>query len=195
MGGARKQDGRVAETAAGLVHEGQGRQVRRVAMGLVCRGRVLMLTLRRPRRPYKPASFYQFLRRLGYFPTETTKRATHGLDFEGSRTFKWNGSHRTKYIQSKKERETVSLEINRRSIIQGEHPAMPIFGAQVMAILVHLPQRALGVPSRQRVHSASGSERHTREAPPACVRRRRPAHIRSNPLVTAVCLPIRHQLT
>ena len=144
MGGTRKQDGRVAETAAGLVHEGQGRQVRRVAMGLVCRGRVLMLTLRHPRRPYKPASFYQFLRRLGYFPTETTKRATHGLDFEGSRTFKWNGSHRTKYIQSKKERETVSLEINRRSIIHGEHPAMPIFGAQVMAIPCAFAPASLG---------------------------------------------------
>ena len=144
--------------------------------------------MRHPRRPYKPASFYQFLRPLGYFPTETTKRATHGLDFEGSRTFKWNGSHRTKYIQSKKERETVSLEINRRSIIQGEHPAMPIFGAQVMAILVHLPQRALGVPSRQRVHSACGSRAsHARSL--ARVRSRRPALIRSNPLVTAVCLP------
>jgi len=56
-------------------------------------------------RPYKPTSFYQFLRRLGFFPTETTKRATHGLDFEGSRTFKWNGNRRHKYIQSKKEKE------------------------------------------------------------------------------------------
>jgi hypothetical protein len=78
-----------------------------------------------PCRLYKPASFYQFLRRLGYFPTETTKRATHGLDFEGSKTFKWDGSHRTKYIQSKREKETLSREISRRSIIHCDQTAMP----------------------------------------------------------------------
>jgi hypothetical protein len=85
------------------------------------------------RRTYKPTSFYQLLRRLGFFPTETTKRATHGLDFEGSRTFKWNGSRRQKYIQSKKEKENVSrtlgLEIGngRHSVVNVSGPVIPAF--------------------------------------------------------------------
>lgn len=85
------------------------------------------------RRTYKPTSFYQLLRRLGFFPTETTKRATHGLDFEGSRTFKWNGSRRQKYIQSKKEKDNVSrslaLEVgNRRhSVANVSAPVIPLF--------------------------------------------------------------------
>jgi hypothetical protein len=37
-----------------------------------------------------------------------TKRASHGLDFDGSRSFKWDGSRRHKYIQSKKERQQLS---------------------------------------------------------------------------------------
>ncbi|EKX42625.1 hypothetical protein GUITHDRAFT_153494 [Guillardia theta CCMP2712] len=46
---------------------------------------------------YKPNSLYQILRRLGFFPTEGTKRASHGLDFEGSRTFWWDEGLRNKY--------------------------------------------------------------------------------------------------
>uniref|UniRef100_A0A7S0EG25 Uncharacterized protein n=1 Tax=Hanusia phi TaxID=3032 RepID=A0A7S0EG25_9CRYP len=46
---------------------------------------------------FKPNSFYQILRRLGFFPTEGTKRASHGLDFEGSRTFWWDEGLRNKY--------------------------------------------------------------------------------------------------
>ena len=91
------------------------------------------------RRTYKPTSFYQLLRRLGFFPTEITKRATHGLDFEGSRTFKWNGSRRQKYIQSKKEKNSVvnvsgpvipafevgrTFDIGLHSVITSE-PGMP----------------------------------------------------------------------
>lgn len=84
-------------------------------------------------RTYKPTSFYQLLRRLGFFPTETTKRATHGLDFEGSRTFKWNCSRRQKYIQSKKEKENVSrtlaLDIGngRHSVVNMSGPVIPAF--------------------------------------------------------------------
>ncbi|EKX31178.1 hypothetical protein GUITHDRAFT_122615 [Guillardia theta CCMP2712] len=54
---------------------------------------------------YKPNSLFQILRRLGFFPTESTKRASHGLDFEGSRTFAWDGSRHVKYVQSKAEQE------------------------------------------------------------------------------------------
>ena len=42
---------------------------------------------------------YQILRRLGFFPTERTKRASHGFDFEGSRSFQWDGSQR--YVQNR----------------------------------------------------------------------------------------------
>jgi len=48
---------------------------------------------------YKPNSLYQILRRLGFFPTERTKRASHGFDFEGSRSFQWDGSQR--YVQNR----------------------------------------------------------------------------------------------
>jgi hypothetical protein len=104
---------------------------------------------------YKANSFYQFLRRLGFFPTEVssladlhadsrhrflslgqgrgdigdglgvretsaqgTKRASHGLDFDGSRTFKWDGSRRHKYIQSKKEKDAILAHNNSRSILR-----------------------------------------------------------------------------
>ncbi|EKX35394.1 hypothetical protein GUITHDRAFT_155502 [Guillardia theta CCMP2712] len=52
---------------------------------------------------YKPNSMFQILRRLGYFPTENTRRASHGLDFENSRTFQWDGRRQTKYLQKKEE--------------------------------------------------------------------------------------------
>ena len=53
-----------------------------------------------------------------------------------SKTFKWNGNRRHKYIQSKKEKETLTLEINRRSIIHSDNSAVPVFGAQVRVSVV-----------------------------------------------------------
>ena len=67
---------------------------------------------------YKANSLYQFLRRLGFFPTEGTKRASHGLDFDGSRTFKWDGSRRHKYIQSKKEKNAISIHASSRGVVR-----------------------------------------------------------------------------
>ena len=64
-------------------------------------------------------------------------QATHGLDFEGSKAFKWNGNRRHKYIQSKKEKETLSLEITRRSIIHAEPASMPVFAAQASLASLH----------------------------------------------------------
>mmetsp|Transcript_46788 Transcript_46788/g.110169 ORF Transcript_46788/g.110169 Transcript_46788/m.110169 type:complete len:174 (-) Transcript_46788:117-638(-) len=46
---------------------------------------------------YKPNSFYQILRRLGFFPTLRSSRAGHGYDFEASSTFQWDSER--KYIQ------------------------------------------------------------------------------------------------
>lgn len=53
-----------------------------------------------------------------------TKRASHGLDFDSSRTFKWDGSRRHKYIQSKKEKQALSLHANSRAILRAG-PGMP----------------------------------------------------------------------
>ena len=47
-----------------------------------------------------------------------TKRASHGLDFDGSRTFKWDGSRRHKYIQSKKEKQAISMHTTSRAILR-----------------------------------------------------------------------------
>jgi len=47
------------------------------------------------------------------FSGQNTKRASHGLDFDGSRTFKWDGSKRSKYIQSKKEKQQLSISGSR----------------------------------------------------------------------------------
>lgn len=52
------------------------------------------------------------LLRQDFFPTETTKRATQGFDFQGSKAFKWNGSRRQKCRQSKKEKETSSRPLS-----------------------------------------------------------------------------------
>eukprot|EP00961_Rhodomonas_salina_P039383 529308-Rhodomonas_salina.1 len=49
---------------------------------------------------YKPNSFYQILRRLGFFPTLRSSRAGHGYDFEASSTFQWDSER--KYIQRRR---------------------------------------------------------------------------------------------
>ena len=49
---------------------------------------------------------------------QATKRASHGLDFDGSRSFKWDSSRRHKYIQSKKEKQTLSLQAAGRSLLR-----------------------------------------------------------------------------
>eukprot|EP00285_Hemiselmis_virescens_P009425 CAMPEP_0173380020 /NCGR_PEP_ID=MMETSP1356-20130122/2802_1 /TAXON_ID=77927 ORGANISM="Hemiselmis virescens, Strain PCC157" /NCGR_SAMPLE_ID=MMETSP1356 /ASSEMBLY_ACC=CAM_ASM_000847 /LENGTH=118 /DNA_ID=CAMNT_0014333493 /DNA_START=19 /DNA_END=375 /DNA_ORIENTATION=- len=46
---------------------------------------------------YKPNSMYQVMRRLGFFPTMQTLRASHGCDFEFSDTYVLNNSKR--YVQ------------------------------------------------------------------------------------------------
>jgi len=59
-----------------------------------------------------------------------TKRASHGLDFDGSRTFKWDGSRRHKYIQSKKEKQALSIQANSRNILRPSPAEM--MGGMVM---------------------------------------------------------------
>jgi len=54
---------------------------------------------------------------------QATKRASHGLDFDGSRSFKWDDSRRHKYIQSKKEKQTLTLQAAGRTLLR---PVMPV---------------------------------------------------------------------
>jgi hypothetical protein len=42
-------------------------------------------------------TYIQVLRRLGFFPTQRTRRASHGYDFEGSRTYVLDNAKR--YVQ------------------------------------------------------------------------------------------------
>mmetsp|Transcript_46597 Transcript_46597/g.110425 ORF Transcript_46597/g.110425 Transcript_46597/m.110425 type:complete len:440 (-) Transcript_46597:185-1504(-) len=55
---------------------------------------------------FKPNSFHQLLRRLGFFPTKLTSKGSHGYDFENSLVFLWNSKSKYKDRKTRKRNPT-----------------------------------------------------------------------------------------
>ena len=76
---------------------------------------------------------------------QATKRASHGLDFDGSRSFKWDGSRRHKYIQSKKEKQTLTLQAAGRSLLR---PVGPVGCDMIGGMVIGAWQTPMEPPGR-----------------------------------------------